>query len=211
MARTSEIGQPSQGWKVETLLFYENNANFYASQSASIDLTSLYERFLPLVPKGGRILDVGCGGGRDLRAFSSRGFECVGLDPSSQLARIAHNHSGCEVIIGRVEELDISKSFDAVWACASLLHIPTRLLPVALRRIRKALKSSGIFFISLQEGEGEIVAADGRFFSRYSAAELQALVTASGFAILSEWITDDALQSRKGISWINILARRSSV
>ncbi|MNE48457.1 hypothetical protein D3C80_1429220 [compost metagenome] len=161
-----------------------------------------------MLPKGGRILDVGCGSGRDLRAFELLGFDCVGIDPSPSLARIAHEYSGCETIVAGVEDLDFKSSFDGVWACASLLHLPRHRFPAALNRILIALKPGGLFFISMQQGEGESVAPDGRLFSRYSVSELNELVSGAGFSVLQEWITDDAQQKRRAISWVNMLACR---
>ena len=208
MERIQAADQLSDKRVADTLSFYENNADVYAQQTASVDLADLYEQFLNLLPNGGRILDVGCGSGRDLRAFKLMGFDCVGIDPSSNLARIAHEYSGCETIVTGVEGVSFESSFDGVWACASLLHLPRRRLPVALNRIHIALKPTGLFFISIQQGEGESVATDGRFFARYSLTELNELVNSAGFVVLREWSTDDAQQKRRAISWINILARR---
>jgi cyclopropane fatty-acyl-phospholipid synthase-like methyltransferase len=35
------------------------------------------------------VLDVGCGAGRHIRAFASRGTRCVGLDLSATLLKVA--------------------------------------------------------------------------------------------------------------------------
>lgn len=80
-----------------TIAFYDNNAERYAWQTAQADLSELYARFVPHVKAGGRILDVGCGGGRDLREFKSRGFRCVGIDPAPRLAQFAREFSECKV------------------------------------------------------------------------------------------------------------------
>jgi len=197
----------SQFPESDTLAFYELNAEAYARQTAKADLSNLYDRFLPLVMQGGRILDVGCGGGRDLRAFKERGFECVGVDASPRLAKIAHEYSDCRVVVGKIEELRLTRSFDAAWACASLLHVRRSRLPAALHRIRDALRPSGIFFVSVQEGNGEHVGPDGRLFIWYSCEDLIELVKSSGFVVFEQWRTEDKLPGRIGKTWINLLAR----
>lgn len=208
MAKIQAADQLSDKRAADTLSFYEGNADVYAQQTASVDLTGLHQKFLSLLPKGGRILDVGCGSGRDLRIFKRLGFDCIGIDPSSNLAHIAHEYSGCEIILAGVENLDFKSCFDGVWACASLLHLPRHHFSSALNRILIALKPAGVLFISMQQGAGEFVAPDGRFYSRYSSPELNELVADAGFVVLEEWVTDDAQQKSRAISWINILARR---
>lgn len=212
MAELQKTGQLSDWRQLDTLSFYESNADSYAQRTSSADLAPIYEQFLPLVPPGGRILDVGCGGGRDLRAFHLRGFKCIGIDPSKRLARIAHEYSGCETLVMGAEDLMFTSSFDGVWACASLLHVPRSQLLAALARIFCALKPAGVMFISMQQGGGEAVAPDGRFFARYSSVELERVVSSAGFVVLKTWVTDDALPiGRRNIAWVNLLARHSGV
>jgi len=189
-----------------TLAFYDENAVRYALQTGQADLRQLYARFLPLLPLAGRILDIGCGGGRDLRAFRAFGFDCIGMDPSPHLAKIAAEFSACEVVVSRAQDLSLVEEFDGIWACASLLHIARSELPLTLVRVRNALKSGGVLFLSMQEGRGSAVAADGRFYEWYSARELDAMTVAAGLEVISHWSTPDALPGRESVSWINLLA-----
>ena len=209
MARARDNVEQIQTDERRTLTFYDENAASYALQTESADLTQLYERFLQLIPRGGRILDLGCGGGRDLRAFKSFGFECIGLDPSKRLAKIAKEHSGCEVIVARAQDLCFREEFDGIWACASLLHISRSELPLTMDRVRNSLKIGGVLFLSMQEGNGSSVAPDGRFYEKYSAGELEIIMVSANLDVISQWATSDTLQGRELISWINLLARRA--
>lgn len=197
-----------QSRELRTLAFYDKNATCYALQTERANLRPLYDRFLSLLPSGGRILDIGCGGGRDLRAFKASGFECIGVDPSARLAQIASEYSACEVIVARAQDLCFEEEFDGAWACASLLHICRSDLPLTLSRIYKALRPGGVLFLSMQAGCGNSDAADGRFYERYSIAELASVVLSASLEIIDQWTTPDALPGRKSISWINLLARR---
>lgn len=210
MAKIQGLGNLSVSTADLTLAFYDENAEQYARQTAQADLSELYARFLPLIPPRGRILDLGCGGGRDLRQFKIRGFDCVGIDPASRLAQIAREHSGCEILVGRAEELRFVDEFDGVWACASLLHLNRANLPVAIRRICKALKVSGVLFLSMQEGTSDSVSTDGRFYARYTAAELKEIVGSGGLTVREQWTTQDTLPGRGEMRWLNMIAVKAA-
>ncbi len=190
------------------LAYYEANAETYAKQTYHADLSDLYAPFLALLPRNARILDVGCGGGRDLRAFRERGYETFGIDPSPALVEIARQYSGAELAVVKVENLEFEEKFDGVWACASLLHLPRTELPEALRRIHRSLIAGGVFFLSVQAGQGEKFGEDGRFYARYGESEIRFEVHAVGFDILETWETSDTLPGRTQICWVNLLARK---
>lgn len=193
-----------------TIDFYELNAHQYAELTLGADLKELRSRFLEQLAPGARILDVGCGAGRDLRAFAEAGFEAEGIEPAPALAKIAREHSGCHVRVAKLEQLDVhgpDAAFDGVWACASLLHLRRAELPQALRRTREVLKESGILFLSIQQGAGERLAPDGRFYCLYEKDELVMATRCAGFIVLDVWQTGDALPDRSSIRWINVLAR----
>jgi SAM-dependent methyltransferase len=192
-----------------TIDFYELNARHYAELTWSADLSELRSRFLEQLPSGARILDGGCGAGRDLRAFREAGFVAEGIEPAPTLAHIAREFSGCPVRVAKIEELEDRAAFDGVWACASLLHLRRADLPRALDHIWRALRESGLLFLSVQKGTGEIVAADGRFYCLYQEDELLTMVRRAGFDPRSVWKSGDALPNRSSIRWINILARSS--
>lgn len=192
----------------KTLSFYENNADSYFEQTHDVNLEHLYVPFFARLPKGARILDVGCGSGRDLRVFRERGYRPIGLEPSKKLAGIARKYSGVKVVQKFVEDLDFKDAFDAVWACASLLHIPREDLPEALVHVHECLVKEGIFFLSVQTGVGEGFSADGRYYSFYHEADIRKIVSQSGFRVESIWTTSDLLKSRTNISWINLLSRK---
>jgi len=189
--------------------FYEDRAQEYFQRTASADLSHLYEVFLPHVAPGGRILDVGCGSGRDLRACVQRGFRAMGIDGSTALTEMARSFSGAECVTMRIEEMGFDQQFEGVWACASLLHVPRTAIDNALDRIHHALVPGGVLFASVQEGEGERVADDGRFYALYQEAEFLRRVEAAKFHILESWVSQDVLDQRRPIQWLNVLAKRT--
>jgi SAM-dependent methyltransferase len=192
----------------QTLLFYETHAEHYAEQTRAIELDHLYEPFLTAVAKDGKILDVGCGAGRDLKRFAKEGFEAVGIDPSEKLAAMASEFSGCKVLVCEVQDLRFVNEFDGAWACASLIHLPRNQLRGALEKIYVALKPGGVLLVSMQIGTGEIVTADGRFFTRYSSQEMSSAIERSRFELINVWTTPDSLPGRESVTWVNAIARK---
>jgi 2-polyprenyl-3-methyl-5-hydroxy-6-metoxy-1,4-benzoquinol methylase len=75
---------------------------------------------------GGRILDAGCGPGRDALAFAERGYELIAFDASTAMVRVARERVGSRIVVHlmRFEDLNGQSEFDGIWACASLLHVP---------------------------------------------------------------------------------------
>jgi SAM-dependent methyltransferase len=187
--------------------FYEVHAAEYFHRTVSADMTHLYERFLPFLPAAARILDAGCGSGRDLRFFSSRGFLPIGIDASPTLVEMARAYSGVSCFVERLENLTYQHCFEAVWACASLLHVPKSMLTTALQRLNTALVAGGIMYVSVQKGSGERFASDGRFFVDYRPEEFLSALRREGFDVKASWESEDALPDRSAIQWINVLAR----
>lgn len=191
-----------------TSKFYETHAEEYFERTVAADLSGLYSRFLMHVREGGRILDAGCGSGRDLRKFRERGFQAIGIDASDALVKIAREYSGAPCHTLRLEDIQYKGEFDGVWACASLLHLPKVAVVPVLRRLQEALVAGGAMFASVQIGKGEAFVADGRFYAYYQLDEFVRFVKEAEFLIQDSWITEDVLRERVNIRWINVIAKR---
>jgi len=189
-----------------TQRYYNDNGLAYAERTFQADMSDAYTRFLGQIPPGSRVLDVGCGAGRDLLAFSNRGYQVTGIDSSSTMVGIAIATSGAPCHVVAVEEMQFHGEFEGAWACASLLHIPKCRFSAALAKIRAALVDGGIMFVSMQEGDGERLASDERFFAYYRIDELKNAIAAAGFDILESWASIDSL-GRSAQQWINVIAR----
>jgi SAM-dependent methyltransferase len=185
--------------------FYQTQAADYASLTCAADLSATYAHFLPRLPSGGRILDVGCGAGRDLKAFAALGFKGTGIDASSALCTSASDYAGVPCHVMRIENLTYRAAFEGIWACASLLHLPRLLLPTALRRLREALVAQGILYASVQIGAGDWILADGRAYAYYQSAEFSGFIADAGFRIEESWESGDTLK-RASVPWLNVIA-----
>jgi SAM-dependent methyltransferase len=165
--------------------------------------------FTALVPPGGRILDAGCGSGRDSLAFAKRGFQVTPIEASAKLAALAVAHTGLPVEVMTFDEVAWREAFDGVWACASLLHVPRAGLPAAVTRLREALVPGGILWMSFKYGAEERY-ANGRHFTDLDEAGAGLLIEAAGgLELISLTVSDDAREDRPGEQWLSVLCRRA--
>jgi SAM-dependent methyltransferase len=188
--------------------YYKEHARDYFEKTVSADVEHLYDRFLPLLPARARILDAGSGSGRDLRAFRLRGYRPIGVDASEELVELAKAYSGAPCFAGRLEDLEYQECFDGLWACASVVHFPKSALSLVLERFRAALVAGGVMYVSVQNGTGEKLAKDGRFYAYYQRAEFLQILKEADFRVEDVWLTADALPGRDSLEWINVIARR---
>ncbi|TIN22890.1 class I SAM-dependent methyltransferase [Mesorhizobium sp.] len=193
----------------QTTQYYSRNASRYAVDTAKRSMAAAIDRFSALLRPGASVVDIGCGAGRDLKAFRQRGFNVVGLDVSAELASIAAEYSGCPVVIADMREMPFaSASFDAAWAAASLLHVFHGHIPAALAEIGRVLKPGGHFFSSVKQGEGQRREADGRLFTYFAPAEWIAVQERSGFSITESTGTGHDPET-PGNQWFNSIAKRA--
>jgi SAM-dependent methyltransferase len=153
------------------LRFYADTAETYTASGpggASRGLATFLEKQRP----GARILELGCGGGRDAEAMLAAGFDVDPTDGTPEIALKAEERLGRKVRVMRFDELEAVAAYDAVWANASLLHVPRDSLPEVLGRVFRALKPGGLHFASYKGGGSEGRDSHGRYFNYLSRAEL---------------------------------------
>jgi SAM-dependent methyltransferase len=135
-----------------------------------------------------RILDFGCGPGRDLKVFRDLGHEAIGLEGAERFVELARNYSGCAVWQQDFLKLQLPpESFDGIFANASLFHVPRQELPRVLRDLWAALKSEGVLFSSNPRGENEEGWNDDRYGVYYNLETWLNLVIAAGFVEITHY------------------------
>ncbi len=190
-----------------TLEYYNSNASEYAASTVHADMSDLYAHFLPLIKNGAAILDLGCGSGRDSRFFLDSGYQVEAVDGSAELCKEAEKLLNQPVRNILFSQLDYREAFDAVWACATLLHVPKSDIQGIIAQTEAALKPEGILYMSFKYGNTERVDGD-RSYSDYTEKDIPWLLEKSEFVCQEHWISQDVRASQKNVKWLNIICKK---
>lgn len=192
----------------ETLSYYNQNADAFIEGTQKADVSKQYRLFSKYLSPDCKLLDLGCGSGRDSAYFSSLGFEVTAVDGSEELCKRVKASYGIDALCIKFEDLSFVSEFDAIWACASLLHVKKADMPNVLGKVSAALKPGGVLYASFKYGSDERV-CDGRFFNDYTQNDLDTLLTTENqLSLLEYWITEDVRPERSGERWLNFIAKK---
>jgi 2-polyprenyl-3-methyl-5-hydroxy-6-metoxy-1,4-benzoquinol methylase len=187
-----------------TIQFYQENADDFFEGTVNVDMSNIYQHFTKDLNKDALILDAGCGSGRDTKAFLDMGYNVEAFDASSELVSRASEYTGIDVKHKVFNDVDSVAKYDAVWCCASLLHVPEMDLPKTLSKLANALKSSGVWYVSFKHGDSQRE-KDGRSFTDINEQRLTDFVSSlKGIDISSTWITEDNRPDRSE-KWLNAI------
>jgi SAM-dependent methyltransferase len=189
--------------------FYEANAEAFFKGSVEADMAADWRAFAAELKPGDRVLDAGCGSGRDALGFSRLGFQVTAMEASPTLAELARAHAGLPVEVLRFDEVAWREAFEGVWACASLLHVPRAGLAEAVGRLRDALVPGGVLWMSFKYGTSERRAGDGRHFTDLDEAGAAALLAeVGGLELLWTKVAGDVRPGREHERWLSIMCRK---
>jgi SAM-dependent methyltransferase len=188
--------------------YYNENAQSFFEGTVNADMSLWRDKFEKYVSDGGRILDAGCGSGRDSRAFKQHGYSVVAFDASKEMCRMAAELLNQEVWQMRFDEIAFDEEFDGIWACASLLHVPQDELPTIMQKLHTALKAKGSIYVSFKYVEGTKQRGE-RTFSDFTEDSVRKLLSDSNFEVIECGITSDIRPGRDAEKWINAIARKA--
>jgi SAM-dependent methyltransferase len=196
--------------KNPTIQYYDENAAKYAQSTLHVKISETLKDFSKSLPKSAKVLDVGCGSGRDSLYLKSQGFDVVAIDASAELAKFASEQIGQEVWVKNVLDLDFKDQFDGVWCMASLLHLKKEELPLAIQKGVEALKKeeNGPFFACFKLGHGEGYDENGRFFSYYQPEELKAIFEQTQYFEKITITQNEDRLGRNEVTWINLMCQK---
>ena len=191
-----------------TIDYYNLNAENFIQSTQNVDMHLAQDKFLHLLNEGAAILDLGCGSGRDTRYFLDKGYQVTATDGSAELCRWASAFTGIEVkemLFGELDEID---TYDGIWACSSILHLPkNELLPV-IKKMCDALKSTGVIYTSFKYSDFEGV-RNGRYFTDFTEDSFKEFIAEiPELTIEQYWITGDVRPGRGDERWLNLILRK---
>ena len=185
--------------------YYESNAEHYAAETFSADMSEQYQSFLPLLKKRAKILDVGSGSGRDAYYFQRHGYEVTALEPSKNLCREIRKVFSGEIVCSDIQSYQPTERYDGIWACASLIHLQEEEVLQFFERIDRYLNDDGIVYISGKNGIQSGKAGDGRYFLEFTEHLVEKILTVNKQLKLEQlWYTED-VSGRRGFWWMNVI------
>lgn len=193
--------------KNKTLDYYNQNADQFVKGTVSVDFKKTQNKFIETLP-GKKVLDFGCGSGRDAKYFLDAGLDVDATDGSEELCKSASEYTGIAVKQMLFQELDEMDRYDGIWACSSILHLPKDELKPVFDKMIWALRDEGIIYTSFKYGtfEGE---RNGRYFTDFTLESFEEFIRdIEGITIAENWITGDVRPSREEEKWLNLILRK---
>jgi len=194
---------------VVTLTHYNQHADSFWNGTKDHDVSQNRDALLQHIGgKPSRILDFGCGPGRDLKVFGDLGHEAIGLEGAERFVQLARDYSGCEVWHQDFLHLQLPREyFDGIFANAALFHVPSQELPRILKELWATLKPSGVLFSSNPRGDNEEGWSGERYGVYYNLELWRELVTAAGFDEITHYYRPPGLP-RAQQPWLASLWRK---
>lgn len=193
-----------------TLHHYDRHADSFWHGTRDHDVSENRDALTQSLSRPGpyKILDFGCGPGRDLKHFHDMGHEAIGLEGSERFVDMARRYSGCEVWRQDFLNLQLPREFfDGVFANASLFHVPSQELPRVLRELFAALKAGGVLFSSNPRGENQEGWNGERYGCYYDWPRWRELVIGAGFGEIRYYYRPSGLP-REQQPWLASLWRK---
>ena len=192
----------------KTIEYYNINSDLFINSTKDVKFNKMQNMLLKYLKKGNYILDLGCGSGRDSKAFLEQGFKVVSVDASKKLCEFASYYIGQDVINSTFQNFKSNIKFDGIWACASLLHLPYEELKKVMENISGMLKLEGYFYLSFKYGnfEGE---RNGRYFTDMTEEKFKNLIKdMPEYKLIEEHITEDVRYLREDEKWLNVILKK---
>ena len=191
-----------------TLDYYNQQSEKFSESTQNINFSVLQQEFCSFIPKNGHILDLGCGAGRDSKAFINAGYKVTAVDGSAKLCKVASEFIGQDVICETFQKYEPTDMLDGIWACATLLHLSCEDIVKVMNKLSNHLKQGGCFYTSFKYGNFSGI-RNGRFFQNMTKEEFNRLLNEMpNYEIISSKITSDVRPGREEEKWLNIFLKR---
>lgn len=187
-----------------TIDYYQQNADRFFYGTINVDMSNIYEHFTEKLHTNALILDAGCGSGRDSKAFLDMGYRVDAFDASLEMVKLASEYTNLAVKHAVFDDVNAISKYDAIWCCASLLHVPEIQLPNTLTKLATALKPNAIWYLSFKYGDTQREKG-GRLFTDLNEERLTRYVQSlRDIEIKNTWITEDNRPDRNE-KWLNTI------
>ncbi len=188
---------------------YDTNAKEFIESWLTADMHDQYKAFEALVPEGSKILDGGCGSGRDSLYFLQKGYTVDAFDPSDEMIKYASEFTGIKIKKMKWEDLDAKEVYDGIWASASLYHVKRSDMAPTFHKIAEALRSKGILFASFRDKSEDFVDSEGRALTSFTKETLTSFLSTLGlFDIVALTERKDSRKNKSDEIWLFAMLRK---
>lgn len=191
--------------------WYDTHSDDFEIATLNLGIPPLLVEFAGRLRPRARVLDAGCGAGRDTRWLLDHRFSVDAFDISREMVEATRANTCGRVQPRRLDFRDYRdppESWDGIWALASLLHMSRADLRACLPRLFESLTETGKLAFSVKLGQGARMDALGRPMSFYDPEEITEITAAALGPGRVEARIQTAPSSDGETQWINVIAAR---
>ncbi len=190
-----------------TITYYDTHAAEYSDKTRYVNMHDIRSVFLNFIEPGARLMDIGCGGGRDMKIFDELGYTVDGIDASQAMCQVAEEYTEISVKCQDIIDWKPMYTYGGIWACASLLHLKDEEFFEFFKRAEKCLSSSGVIYFSMKSGIKDGYDEDGRWYLSFNNTKLERILSENPmFERVRYWKTSDSL--KRDTVWENVILRK---
>lgn len=187
---------------------YDSESAKYFDDYSKLFFSNVHRQFVKFLPKNtdAKVLDIGCGSGRDALSLARRGYQVTAVEPSFKmlaLAQAKNNHENIGWVndhLPNLSKLD-NETYDFVLMSAVWMHIAPGERETSLKRISDLLKKGRHLAITLRLGAPDTTRV------MYPASAEELIKQSSNVRlkpIYTSRVTKDSLK-RKEVIWKKIV------
>ena len=160
--------------KNQTISYYDGDVTELILRYESADMADLHKRLRKAFPTSGKLLELGCGSGRDASYMVGVGYDVMACDASSAMLDAAltchpelENQLHLSQLPARLGFAD--EEFDGAYSIAMLMHFDKEARRSCLEEVYRVLKFGSFFLFSVclkrPDLDQDGLDSDGRFFA----------------------------------------------
>lgn len=199
-------------YRNDIIEYYNRVAEIYKKErNELVEFADIYTRFIKYLTTGCKILDFGCGSGRDSLYFKKGGYEVIALDGSPKMCEITRDLCNIEVKEMFFEDFIEKDTYDGIWACASLLHLPREVLIKVLSNLSASLKDNGYMYTTFKYGTFEGIRHE-RYFIDFTFETFRELIAEiPELEIIEEFESNSSIKDQNNKRWANFVLKKKNI
>jgi len=192
-----------------TIALYDAKAAEYADLVVSEKADTQLQAFMDLLPKGGTVLDLGCGPAFASVKLREAGFHPDPVDASIGMVKMANDRFDIGARQMTFDALDMVDAYDGIWANFSLLHAARADLPRHFAALSKASRDNSILHVGMKTGTGSKRDRIARMYTYVTEDELSELMEDAGFSVIGKDTGEDTGFDGTMAKWVVMRARKN--